>query len=131
MIHIHLLQFKSRVRYANIVSELATWKINASIFILASIVENTITIISDICSNIKKHARVKNHYGWMTSWLWSSIAKKISQSYCRICTQVLIHLTIDKFSSSNLFPDMGGQHQLLTVRLQVSKSYQWSNNKRA
>ena len=43
-VHIHLLQFKSKFRYANIVSELATWKISALIFILASIVDNTITL---------------------------------------------------------------------------------------
>jgi hypothetical protein len=44
MVHIHLLQFKSRFRNANIVNELATWKINVSILNLAIIVESTIIL---------------------------------------------------------------------------------------
>jgi hypothetical protein len=47
-VHTHMLQLKSRFINVNIVSELATWKISALIFILASIVENTIIIQIDV-----------------------------------------------------------------------------------
>jgi hypothetical protein len=40
--------------------------------------------LSDKCSKRKKPARVKDHYGWITSWQWSSTAKKIYRSYRRI-----------------------------------------------
>jgi hypothetical protein len=86
---------------------------------------------SDKCFKRKTTARVKNHYGWIPSWRWSSIVKKICQSYRRIHSRVLTHLAVKGFASSHLVPDRGEQHQRLTVRLQVSKSYQSSNNKRA
>jgi len=47
-VHIHLLQFKSRFINANIISELATWKIGVLIVILLSIVDNTIIIQTDV-----------------------------------------------------------------------------------
>jgi hypothetical protein len=62
---------------------------------------------SDKCSNHQKYARVKNHYGWMTSWQWSSIDKKIFQSYHRIHSRVLMHLVVKRFLSSHLVPDRG------------------------
>jgi hypothetical protein len=43
-VHIHLLQFKRRFLNANIVIELATWRINVLIFILVSIVESIIIL---------------------------------------------------------------------------------------
>jgi hypothetical protein len=62
---------------------------------------------SDRCSKSKKPARVKNHYGWITFWQWSSSAKKIYQSYRRINSQVLTSCR-GKISSSHLVPDRGG-----------------------
>jgi hypothetical protein len=62
---------------------------------------------SDRCSKCKKSARVKNHYGWITSWQWSSTIKKIYQSYRRIHSRVLTHLAVEIFASSHLVPDRG------------------------
>jgi hypothetical protein len=61
--------------------------------------------ILDRCSKRKKYTRVKNHYGWMNSWKWSSIVKKIYQSCQRIHSRVLTHIVVDIFSSSHLVPD--------------------------
>jgi hypothetical protein len=66
---------------------------------------------SNKCFSNKKSARINNHYGWMASWQWSSIIKKICQSYRRIHSPVLTHLAVDRFSSSHLIPDRGEQHQ--------------------
>jgi hypothetical protein len=55
---------------------------------------------SNRCSNMKKSARVKNHYGWIPSWRWPSITKKISQSYRRIHSRVMTHLAVEIFLSS-------------------------------
>jgi hypothetical protein len=43
-VHIHLLWFKRRFLYASIVSDLAMLNISSSIFILVSIVDNTIML---------------------------------------------------------------------------------------
>jgi len=58
-----------------------------------------------ICSNHNKYARVKNHYGWMNTWKWSSTIKKIYYSYHRIHSRVLTHIVVKGFSSSHLVPD--------------------------
>jgi hypothetical protein len=64
----------------------------------------------DRCFKKNKSSRIKNHYGWMTSWRWSSIAKKISQAYRRLHSQVFMHLIVKGFASSHLVLDKGGQH---------------------
>jgi len=87
--------------------------------------------LSNKFSYIKKPTRLKKHYGWMDSWWWSSIAKKISQSYQRISSRVLTHLAVERLSSSQLVPNRGEQHQRVNVMLPVLKSHQSRSNKRA
>ena len=52
---------------------------------------------SNRCSKCKKHARVKNQYGRITSWWWSSTTKKIYHSYWIIHSWVLTHLAMEIF----------------------------------
>ena len=79
---------------------------------------------SNRCFNNKKSAILNKHYGWIPSWQWSPIVKKICQSYRRMHSRVSMHLVVKGFASSYLIHSREEQHQRLKVSLQVSKSYQ-------
>ena len=74
------------------------------------------------CFRNKRSARTKIHLGWITSWQWASIAKKIFQTHVRTCSRVLKSLAAEFSPSSHLVSDRGGNDG----HLQASKSHQAS-----
>jgi len=67
-------------------------------------------------------ARTQIHLGWIASWQWASIAKKIFHSYHIICSRVITSLAFEISSSSHCVFDKRG----IDGHLQISKINQVS-----
>jgi len=75
---------------------------------------------SNRCFNNKKSAILNKHYGWIPSWQWSPIVKKICQSYRRMHSRVSMHLVVKGFASSYLIHSREEQHQRLIINRAIT-----------
>ena len=96
----------NRLWNSNTVTELAIWKITVLIFIHVSTVIKPLILHTD-ASEINVLQEKKIHLGWIASWQWASIAKKIFQSHVRTFYRVLNSLAVEFSSSSHLVFDGG------------------------
>ena len=74
------------------------------------------------CFLLKKYARNKIHFGWITFWWWSLITKKLYQSYLRFHLWLMTYLVVEKFSSLHIVHGRG--KMMIDSHKQVSENNQ-------
>jgi len=77
---------------------------------------------SNICFKNKRPARTKIHLGWIASWQWESIAKKIFQTHVRTCSRVLNSLAVEFSPSSYLVSDGGEMMVIYKLQSHIKRA---------